>query len=73
MKRSSLAEPPIAVGECNVLQVAICRFHDGRIGFSPAAGDEFGNVYFCPVGGMYWRYTQRRSGMLTPMKFPKGL
>lgn len=73
MKRSSLAEPPIGMHECNELDVAICRYHDGRIAHSPGTNDRYGNVYYCPVGEMYWRYTQRQSGMLAPLKFAKGM
>lgn len=73
MKRSSLAEPPIAMDECDALNVAICRYHNGRIAHSPTGNDRHGNVYWCPVGSMFWHYSERRAGLHAPLNFPRGM
>ena len=70
---SELAEPLITPDEVDNVQTAVCRVHKGHITHGLAAGDFYGRVLWCPIGKMYWRLTERVSGMNSPLKFPKGL
>jgi len=70
---SSLAQPPIRPDEALNAPTAVCRYHDGRIRHTWAEGDRYGNVYFCPIGQMYWRLNKHQNGFLEPLSFPKGL
>ena len=64
---ASDATPPITAGECEPSRVAICRYHSGRIRDGLASGDAYGRVYFCPVGGSYWRLTKTMNQMMAPL------
>ena len=66
---STAADPPITVAEARAAETAICRWHNGRIAHSPTGNDSYGNVYLCPVGGMYWRYTERDASMYAPLNY----
>lgn len=70
---SELAEPLITPEEVTDVATAVCRVHKGHIANGLAAGDYYGRVYYCPIGRMLWRLTERVSGMNTPLRFPKGL
>ena len=66
-------DPPILPEECEEGNVAICRYHGGKVRDGLASGDYFGRVYLCPIGGMYWRLTKPKLGMNTPLRWPKGM
>lgn len=71
---SELAEPLITPDEVEGgAETTVCRVHKGHITNGLAAGDHYGKVFWCPIGRMYWRLTQRLSGMNVPLRFPKGL
>ena len=70
---SELAEPLITPDEARDAETAVCRVHKGKIADGLAFGDYYGRAYFCPVGNMYWRLTSQVSGMMAPLRFPKGL
>jgi hypothetical protein len=70
---SPLAQPPIRAPEAVNAPTAVCRVHNGRIVHQLADGDEYGKVYFCPIGEMYWRLQKNIAGMYAPLKFAKGL
>ena len=70
---SEVAEPPIGIEEAKTASTAICRQHGGLIADHLSAGDRFGQVYLCPVGGCYWRLTAQVSGLHRRLTFPKGL
>lgn len=70
---SELAEPLVTPDEAKDAPTAVCRIHKGRIADQLAAGDFYGCVYWCPIGGMYWRLTRHVSGMHMPLTFPRGL
>ena len=68
---SSLADPPITLSEALAVDLGrdttICRWHRGQYTHLNADG----NVYFCPIGRMYWRHTKRPSEFLRPLPYPK--
>ncbi len=70
---SELAEPLVTAEEARNAPTAVCRIHKGRIADQLADGDYYGQVYWCPIGAMYWRLTRHVSGMHTPLTFPRGL
>jgi hypothetical protein len=71
---SELAEPLITPDEVEGdVPTTVCRIHKGHIANGLAAGDRYGRVYYCPIGKMLWRLTERVSGMNSPLRFPKGL
>lgn len=67
---SSSADPPITAAEARAADTAVCRWHNGRIVHSPTPADRYGNVYFCPVGRTYWRYSKQDSGFYAPLDYP---
>jgi hypothetical protein len=70
---SELAEPLVTPDEVKNVETAVCRVHKGHIANGLAANDYYGRVYYCPIGSMYWRLTQRIAGMNAPLKFPRNL
>ena len=58
MKFSTLARPPIQQREAEKALTAICPNHDGLIA---KTGDKDGTVFFCPLGGEYWRYAKQQT------------
>lgn len=70
---SELAEPLITPDEVANVETAVCRVHKGHITNGLAAGDYYGRVLWCPVGGMYWRLTKQLAGMNSPLTFPRNL
>jgi hypothetical protein len=66
---SSLADPRPRADECERAQTAICPYHGGLIATQPTQHDHEGDVYFCPIGGMYWRYTRQRHKGLKPLRW----
>ena len=70
---SELAEPLITPEEVIDVPTAVCRIHKGHITHGLAAGDYYGRVYYCPIGRMLWRLSERVSGMNVPLQFPRGL
>lgn len=67
--RSDLADPPIALEEARTADTAVCRAHRGTIAHFPGASDTEGKVFFCPVGGQYWRYSKQQTGMYAPLDY----
>lgn len=57
MRFSDLARPTIRPDEAEHADTAICRVHNGQIKHYPTLQDADGSVYFCPVGGQFWRYS----------------
>lgn len=57
---SSIAEPRISQAECFHADTALCPQHGGLIATHPTQHDHDGKVFYCPTGGMYWRYKARR-------------
>lgn len=70
---SELAEPLITPDEAKDAPTTVCRIHKGHISNGLAAGDYYGRVYYCPIGNMLWRLTERLNGMNVPLRFPRGL
>jgi hypothetical protein len=69
---ASDAIPPISASEALGCDTAICRIHGGeRLG--KAYGDMEGRVLYCPLGGSFYRYTDKRDAMHTPLTWPKGM
>lgn len=68
---SGLADPPITISEARAIDLArdttICRWHRGEW----TQLNVEGNVYFCPIGRMYWRHTRLLSDYLTRPRYPK--
>lgn len=54
--------------EAQAADTAICRIHNGLIN---QTGDREGSVWFCPIGGQFWRYTKEVSGFNRPLRYPK--
>lgn len=50
-------------------EIAICPNHGSK--FSNM--NTVGKVYFCPIGGAYWRAGSKDSGMHAPLRWAKGL
>lgn len=67
--RSELADPPITAEEARSAEHWICPYHNGLIA-STHTEDEYGRAFYCPVGGMYWRFTKQQSGMYAPLDYP---
>jgi hypothetical protein len=68
---SSLADPPITMAEALAVDPAhdtnVCRWHKGQLTHLNVDG----RVYFCPIGGMYWRYSKQPSEFLRPLQYPQ--
>jgi hypothetical protein len=68
---SSLADPPITLVEALAVDLGrvttLCWLHRGHL--THLNVDR--KVYFCPIGGMYWRYSKRPSEFLRPLRYPK--
>jgi hypothetical protein len=66
---SSLADPPITLAEALAVDLAqdttLCRLHRGQHTHLNIDG----RVYFCPVGRMFWRYSNRPSEFLKPLRY----
>lgn len=67
--RSDLADPPVTLEEARTAGTAVCRAHRGTIAHFPGANDTEGKVFFCPVGGIYWRYSKQQAGMYAPLEY----
>lgn len=63
------AVPSITLGEIVDIDTAICRYHGGRIANGLAAGDFYGKVMYCPLGGMAWRLTKTMNQMMVPLRW----
>lgn len=65
---SSVADPPITVAEARAAKDSICPFHNGLV---RETGDVEGRVFWCPVGGTYWRWTKNpaNAGMYAPLPY----
>jgi len=66
---SSNADPPITHEEARTAEHAICRFHNGLIAREPTPTDTEGRVYWCAIGGQYWRYSKKGSAMYKPLDY----
>jgi hypothetical protein len=68
---SSLADPPITLAEALAVDPAqettLCRLHRGQ----HIHLNLDGQVYFCPIGRMYWRHTKKPSEFLRPLRYPR--
>ena len=66
---SELAEPAITLAEARAVDLArdttVCRWHRGQ----QTHLNVDGKVYFCPIGGMYWRYTKQASEFLKALPY----
>jgi len=67
------ADEPITPPEAEGARHTVCRMHNGLIRRGLTLGDRWGQVYFCPVGRMYWRLERHMGGMYAPLNFPKGM
>jgi hypothetical protein len=67
--RSGLADPPITIAEARAVDLGrdttVCRWHKGE--FTHLCID--GKVYFCALGGRFWRYTNAGAGMYAPLNY----
>jgi hypothetical protein len=57
--------------EARAAETSTCSWHDGRIKADPLPSDVDGNVYFCPLGRLYWRYTKRDDAFHRPLPGPR--
>jgi hypothetical protein len=63
--KSPRADPAITDEEANRATAAVCLWHDGLIRLF---GDRDGTVFFCPIGGQYWRY--QKPLYRKPLRYP---
>lgn len=68
---SKAALPPISAAEAKGADTAICPLHRGMIARMPTSMDREGRVYFCPIGGQYWRYRRERGAFTAPLSYPR--
>jgi hypothetical protein len=65
---SPRADPPISALEAESATVAVCCWHGGLI---KTFGDKDRRVFFCPIGGQYWRYV-KKANVVKQLIYPRG-
>jgi hypothetical protein len=67
---SGLADPPVTVAEARAVDfgrdTTLCRWHRGEFTHLNVEG----KVYFCPIGGQYWRHSKQLSDFLRRLPDP---